>query len=75
MNMAELTTLPLAERLQAMEILWDSLCHDDGFDPSPAWHADILAARLPELQKGQSTDWTEAKGQILARALQFKNSV
>ncbi len=75
MNMAELTTLPLAERLQAMEVLWDSLCHDDKFDPSPAWHADILVARLPELQKGQSMDWTDAKGQILASALQSKTSV
>lgn len=73
MNMAELTTLPLAERLQAMEVLWDSLCHDSKFDPSPAWHADILAGRLAEIRQGQSADWPEAKSQILATALQLKN--
>jgi hypothetical protein len=73
MNMAEPTTLPLAERLHAIEVLWDSLCHDAGYDPSPAWRADILAARLPELQKSQCTDWADAKNQILVSALQLKN--
>lgn len=75
MNMAELTTLPLAERLHAMEVLWDSLCHDDSYDPSPAWHADILAARLPEIHQGQSLNWADAKSQILANASQLKNRV
>ena len=74
MNMAELTTLPLVERLQAMEVLWDSLCRDDKFDPSPAWHADILAARMQEIHQGQSTDWKDAKPKILASALQLKNA-
>ena len=74
MNMAELTTLPLLERLQAMEVLWDSLCRDDKFDPSPVWHADILAARMTEIEPVQSTDWKDAKLQILASAVQLKNA-
>ncbi len=30
MNATELATLPLDERLRAMETLWDSICRDAG---------------------------------------------
>ena len=43
MQTAELIALPLTERLQAMEALWESLCRDAPDDVlSPAWHADVL---------------------------------
>jgi hypothetical protein len=75
MNMAELTTLPLTERLQAMEVLWDSLCRDDSYNPSPVWHADVLSTRVIEIKSGASVDWAAAKSQILASASQLKNRV
>ena len=71
MNMAELSTLPLAQRLEAMEVLWDSLSHDSAYDPSPAWHADILAQRVREIEAGQGTDWADAKARILTQAAQL----
>ena len=73
MNMAELSTLPLAQRLEAMEVLWESLSRDSAYDPSPAWHADVLVQRVHEIEAGQATDWLEAKGRIFTKAAQLKN--
>lgn len=56
-----LAELPLAERLAAMESLWDSLCRDDAAEISPPWHASVLEARLRELSEGQHHDWQTAK--------------
>jgi Putative addiction module component len=73
MNMAELSTLPLAQRLEAMEVLWESLSHDSAYDPSPAWHADVLAQRVREIDAGQATDWVDAKSRILTQAAQLNS--
>jgi len=35
----------MAERLQALEQLWEAVCRDDADVPSPAWHADVLTDR------------------------------
>ena len=74
MNMAELSTLPLAQRLEAMEVLWESLSHDSAYDPSPGWHADVLAQRVREIESGQATGWADAKGRIFAKANQLKTA-
>ena len=42
MQTAELVALPLAERLQAMEALWDSLCRDQTQAHAvPTWHESV----------------------------------
>ena len=71
MDLAALATLPLAERLQAMEVLWDSLCRDDSADVSPAWHAEVLTQRLANIDPAAfgPLDEVEAK---LRRELGFK---
>lgn len=74
MDMAELTKLPLAQRIEAMEVLWDSLTHDEAYDPSPAWHADLLADRVREIEDGKTMPWDEAKALIFATAAQIKRS-
>jgi putative addiction module component (TIGR02574 family) len=74
MDMAELTKLPLAQRLEAMEVLWDSLTHDESYDPSPAWHAELLAERVRDIQAGKTMPWDEAKTQIFAQAAQIKQN-
>ena len=70
MQTAELIALPLAERLQAMEALWESLCKDapDGL-LSPAWHADVLAARAKVLDSvaGPTSAWADVKQRINAK--------
>jgi hypothetical protein len=67
-------TLPLAkmsvaEKLRAMDALWTDLLHTPASVPSPAWHADVLAAREARIKSGQSVfvDWAEAKETIRKR--------
>ena len=69
--MAELSTLPLAQRQEAMEVLWASLMHDSVYDSSPAWHKDLLAQRVSEIEAGKATSWAEAKPRIFAKAAQL----
>jgi hypothetical protein len=68
------STLPLnemtvAEKLSAMEAIWDDLCHRGETIPSPAWHGEVLAERERLVARGEATfsDWEEARGRIAAR--------
>jgi putative addiction module component (TIGR02574 family) len=72
MQTAELVVLPLAERLQAMEALWDSLCRDQTL-VVPAWHQEELSKRLTSLDSGEElvSPWEEAKKRIRHRAEQL----
>jgi hypothetical protein len=50
-------TLPLdkmtvAEKLLAMECLWDDLSCNAQEAPSPTWHADVLAKRERQVAEG-----------------------
>jgi hypothetical protein len=66
-------TLPLdemtvAEKLRAMEAIWDDLCRRGETIPSPAWHGEVLAERERLVAEGNATfsDWEEARGRIAA---------
>jgi putative addiction module component (TIGR02574 family) len=70
MQTAELIALPLAERLEAMEALWESLCRDAPDSLlSPAWHADVLDARAKALESGAdpTSPWVDVKQRIHAK--------
>lgn len=63
-------TLPLdkmsaSEKLQAMELLWDSLCHEKKEIDSPFWHGEILAIR--EKSAASFEDWDKAKSDITTK--------
>jgi gamma-glutamyl phosphate reductase len=67
-------TLPLnkmttADKLRALEEIWDDLCRRAEEIPSPAWHADVLQAREKRIREGSSrfTDWKDAKRKIRDR--------
>ena len=62
MQADELSDLPLAARLAAMEALWDSLSHDPLHNASPAWHAAVLAQRRLEME--QAVPWEETKRRL-----------
>lgn len=67
METAELIALPLAERLRAMEALWESLCRGAAGDGlSPGWHAEVLGARAAALDAGAEkiSSWADAKKRI-----------
>jgi hypothetical protein len=49
-----------------MEALWDSLSHDPLHNPSPAWHAEVLAQR--RLEMDQAVPWEETKRRLRSLA-------
>jgi hypothetical protein len=61
-----LDKMTVAEKLRAMEAIWDDLQRASGDVPSPAWHGDVLRARENRVKEGQSHygDWSEAKDWI-----------
>ncbi len=70
MTIADIAAMPVAEKLKLLEALWDSLCAEsDHAVPSPAWHAEVLEARLQRLAAGAepTSTWREAKARIRAR--------
>lgn len=67
MTSIDIVELPMAEKLRLMESLWDSLCMAPPNEiKSPAWHADVLTARIQQLDAGNETvsSWSEAKERI-----------
>ena len=70
MTHADLAALPVAERIQLMEVLWDSLCDDPAAAAAiPAWHDEVLAERALQLDQGSEelAPWNEAKQRIRAQ--------
>ena len=61
-----LETMSVAEKLEAMEAIWTSLCSSPDDVASPAWHADVLAERKKRLESGEATvsNWAEAKKRL-----------
>ena len=71
MRTDHITTLPLAQRLQMMEALWDSLIGDATVATAiPAWHEKVLAQRAQRLDAGleSASPWAEAKQRIREQA-------
>jgi putative addiction module component (TIGR02574 family) len=65
------TVLPLdemtiAEKLQVMEELWQSLCQGQTEELSPPWHAEVLKDRETRSSQGKEKilDWNEVKEKI-----------
>jgi len=55
-----------AEKIRAMEDIWDDLCRHAAEIPSPSWHRDALSQREESVSKGAETftDWEIAKKKI-----------
>jgi Putative addiction module component len=54
MTTIDINGMSKAEKLQAMEALWDSLIHEDSEIESPGWHEDILVARQQKIIEGKA---------------------
>ena len=54
-----LNKMTIAEKLHAIEAIWEYLLRDAENVPSPAWHADVLSAREQRIRDGKSqfSDW------------------
>jgi hypothetical protein len=53
--------MSLLERLQTMELIWDSLRHDLEEAPSPDWHEAVLASHLATIKSGEAKFLTVAQ--------------
>ncbi|MFH0985441.1 MAG: addiction module protein [Candidatus Omnitrophota bacterium] len=61
-----LDKMSTADKLRAMESLWDDLCRRADGISSPMWHHDILTAREQGVLAGESNfcEWETAKIKI-----------
>lgn len=67
MHTDNIATLPLAQRLQMMESLWDSLTNDANIATAiPAWHEEVLSQRAQRLDAGLESisSWSDVKQRI-----------
>ena len=55
-----------AEKLMALEALWEDLTRDETEFESPGWHQEELAATEQRVQSGkeQFVEWESAKKQL-----------
>jgi|GEM_PF-749177 len=66
MSLTEITQLPLREKLQIMEALWDDLSKQVERFEIPREHLDLLDVRRAKVAAGESTlhDWDSVKYSI-----------
>lgn len=59
----KLDRMTVAEKLQAIELLWESLRQNEDDIPAPQWHKDLLDQRAKDFKEGKDTvmDWETAK--------------
>jgi putative addiction module component (TIGR02574 family) len=65
-DIANLRTLPVAERLRLIEELWDSISQSEA-PPLQDWHRQELDRRLDALDSGASIGepWTKVRQRIV----------
>jgi hypothetical protein len=55
MNINDVKKMSRAERMQAMETLWDSLLHENGEIDTPDWHGKVLEERKKFIENGTAS--------------------
>ena len=58
---AEIQQMTLAERMEAMELLWRSISSEPGSVISPAWHGEVLRKRLAKIESDKAEFLTVAQ--------------
>ncbi len=58
-----------ADKLRVTEELWDDLCHSSEGVPSPAWHGEVLAARVKRVATSEAEfrDWADVRERLLQK--------
>jgi len=69
MSIAEVMQLPLAEKLQIMEAIWEDLRAQAERVPVPQWHRDLLDERRKAAEEGREElfDWDSIKDWLPSR--------
>jgi len=62
-----LDAMTVAEKVQLLESVWQSLCLHSGDVASPEWHQTILEERRTRLEDGRASisSWADAKARLL----------
>lgn len=62
----DLDKMTIADKIRAMESLWDDLCRHSEEVPSPLWHKDILSQREKSIVEGKEelNVWDNEKERI-----------
>lgn len=71
MTQVQIAELPLAEKIELMESLWESICHEPSVTQAiPDWHQAVLADRVARLESGEEpvSSWEDAKTRIRDQA-------
>ena len=55
MSITEIRKLPIGERLEVMEQIWDSLRDEVQEISSPSWHGAVLEERRKKIESGEAT--------------------
>jgi len=58
---AQIEQMTLAERMEAMELLWRSISSEPASVVSPAWHGEVLQKRLARIKAGKAKFLTVAQ--------------
>ena len=63
----ELEKLPVADRIQIVEDLWDSIARSNAEVPIPQWQKDVLGSRKRNYLQNPSSvqTWERVKREIL----------
>ena len=66
-----LEKMTLADKLEAMELLWADISRQPAQLPSPAWHRDVLNERRRHVAEGKLKflDWDTAMAELRDREL------
>jgi len=66
---AKIEQMSLAERMEAMELLWRSISREPKNVVSPAWHSEVLQKRLARIEAGNAKFLTigELKKRLVKR--------
>jgi putative addiction module component (TIGR02574 family) len=69
MSVAEVRQLPLAEKLQIMEAIWEDLRAHAEQVPVPTWHKELLDERRKAVEEGREEvlDWDFVKDSLGSR--------
>jgi putative addiction module component (TIGR02574 family) len=62
--MDEILRLPINERLQLVEDVWDSIAATPEAVPIPEWHKAELDRRLANPDPGPSLSWEEVRARL-----------
>ncbi len=62
-----LETMTVAEKVQLLETIWESLCRNPADVASPEWHKELLKERAKRLAAGEATvsSWDNVKARFL----------